>query len=585
MVFRLLHWFILVWLFCLIDAQPDYGMHINTKWKNNFDWRLQRVNDIDLGETVQEDTCVGTDVEYVAAALQYEAFDDLGGGGLAVLEQNALKFIEYAKIAKEKGTQIIVFPEHGLTSLNLAPDPEVFLTQTQVVPDPKDREIPCEYTHVKDSSKIMKELSCAAIENTMYLVVDLSEQFNCSAIDSLQKTTEYTDVSSCIFYNTQVVFDEAGAVVARYRKKHLFSRSHFTPGSDPDVSASFETSFGVTFTLMICFDILYETPAIVNFNNLGIRDAIMSTGWMDQLPFLTAPQIWKGFTMGNNVNLVVANLYNPSDGFLGAGIFRGVASEPEEYTYDTSSGTKLIVGSVKTTSTSLPAKRSRSNSEMNLEHGLDLELIYPTEQKQNLLLSLEREGVVPLSRKTGTKMYQKYKHENLSGYNYTVLERSASSTASILNKTVCDEDELCCHVSYSYPASTEPEDFVYMIIAFSGLSEHANYTYFTFNQNCGVVLCLDESISSCGHIEGALIGDSTFRAYELSGTFVDHYVYPSVLTDSLQLFDPARWGYSVTHMSDHYYAKINLHEEVNDLLTLGLYSRVFSKDPEYARED
>ncbi|XP_066982363.1 biotinidase-like [Macrobrachium rosenbergii] len=262
-------------LSCLVVAGQDDGK-TGREQKYDFQSTLQTHR---KGETAKEfvhrDTTAETEVEYVAAALQYDPYDDLSAGGLAVLEENARTFIQYAGEAKDMGAQIIVFPEYGLTSLNLGLTLGTFLAQTQVVPDPEDKEVPCEYGDVKNSSKIMKELSCAAMESGIYLVVDLAEQSNCSEIAFGDEDLAFSQngdasgvLSGCIFHNTQVVFDDAGAVVARYRKKHLFVEPVFTPGTDPDSTAIFETSFGVTFTLLICFDILYETPAISNIYSL-----------------------------------------------------------------------------------------------------------------------------------------------------------------------------------------------------------------------------------------------------------------------------------------------------------------------------
>ncbi|XP_064105681.1 vanin-like protein 3 [Macrobrachium nipponense] len=188
----------------------------------------------------------------------------------------------------------------------------------------------------------------------MYLVVCLAERsivpkFCQRMSRTFKQSVDANDMpNGCEFYNTQAVFDDTGAVVARYRKKNLHNEPHFIAGTDPDSSAVFEASFGVTFTLLISFDILFYDPAVSNMESFGVRDVITSSGWMDQLPFHVAPQVWKGFSEGYQANLIAANHYNPMGGFLGTGIFRGVASDPDEYTYDTSSGTKLIIGDILT---------------------------------------------------------------------------------------------------------------------------------------------------------------------------------------------------------------------------------------------
>ncbi|XP_066982360.1 pantetheinase-like [Macrobrachium rosenbergii] len=576
-------------LSCLVAARQDDGK-TGREQKYDFQSTLKAHR---KGETAKEfvhkDTTVEVEVEYVAAALQYDPYDDLSAGGLAVLEENARTFIHYAGEAKDMGAQIIVFPEYGLTSLNLDLTLGTFLAQTQVVPNPEDKEVPCEYGDVKNSSKIMKELSCAAMESGIYLVVDLAEQSNCSGIAFGEEDLPFSQngeasgvLSGCIFYNSQVVFDDAGAVVARYRKKHLFLEPVFTPGTDPDSTAVFETSFGVTFTLLICFDILYESPAVSNIYNLGVRDALLSTAWIDGLPSLSAPQVWKGFSQGNNVNLVAANIYAPPGGFLGAGIFRGVYSEPEYYTYDTSSGTKLIVGKVKTKSAAPSAKRHQPGDSEVFSYKAfdDLPLLGPAqmEKRQTNAMELMVNGKKIHKQSTNQNMKQKYLHEDLSRYNHTILERTSPGVFAF--QELCHVDNLCCNLTYEYPAE-EPEDIVYMLIAYSGIEERGEVVYLQYVQVCGVILCLNETIDSCGYFEEAYVPESAFRAYSLSGTFSDRYIYPSVFTDALQLFGAEKWNYTLSESPDHYHAIIHLHEEVNDLSMLSLFSRWFSRDPNH----
>ncbi|XP_064106759.1 pantetheinase-like [Macrobrachium nipponense] len=574
-------------LSCLVAARQNNGKTVR-EHKYDFQSTLEAHRKGETAKTfVHKDTTVDTEVEYVAAALQYAPYDDLSAGGLAVLEENARAFIRYAGEARDMGAQIIVFPEYGLTSLNLGLTWGTFLAQTQVVPNPEDKEIPCEYGDVNNSSKIMKELSCAAMESGIYLVVDLAEQSNCSGVALSDEDLAFSQnsdapgvLSGCKFYNSQVVFDDAGAVVARYRKKHLFVEPVFTPGTDPDSAATFQTSFGVTFTLFV--DILYENPAVSNIYNLGVRDALLSTAWMDQLPSLAAPQVWKGFSQGNNVNLVAANIYHPPGGYLGSGIFRGVYSEPEYYTYDTSSGNKLIVGKVKTKSAVPSASMLQSgDSEVFNDNDFDdLPLLGPLkmEERQTIAMEVLANGKNKQKQNTNQNMKHKYKHENLSRYNHVVLERTSPGILAI--HELCHEDGLCCNLAYEYPAE-QSEDIVYMLIAYSGIVGHAHNLYLTYVQDCGVVLCLNETIDSCGHFEEAYIPDSAFRAYSLSGTFGDRYIYPSVFTDTLQLFSDDKWNYTLSESPDHFHAIIDLHEEVNDLSMLSLYSRWFSRDPNH----
>ena len=49
---------------------------------------------------------------------------------------------------------------------------------------------------------------------------------------------------------------------------------------------SFRTDFDVEFGMMICFDILFEQPALPLLKK-GVRHFVFPTAWIDELPYLT----------------------------------------------------------------------------------------------------------------------------------------------------------------------------------------------------------------------------------------------------------------------------------------------------------
>lgn len=106
-------------------------------------------------------------------------------------------------------------------------------------------------------------------------------------------------------YNTQVAFSETGQLLAKYHKSHLFEESNiFNQPTTPDVEY-FDTSFGVRFGMMICFDMMFAHPQLdllqvssfVNYRNvlmcyqMGISDIVFSTWWVNYPPLITATQV------------------------------------------------------------------------------------------------------------------------------------------------------------------------------------------------------------------------------------------------------------------------------------------------------
>lgn len=170
-----------------------------------------------------------------------------------------------------KEVDIITFPEATLNTLG----------NPAVVPKPEDKAVPCGNDKY---SEIVKTLSCAAQETKKYVVVNLYMQRNCKE-ESTNDTRPCTKGDINI-YNTAVAFDRAGTVVAVYRKFNLYLEDHEVRKTlKPDVSI-FETDFGVKFGLLICFDLLFQSPT-QQLLDAGVKNFAYPTMWYSELPFLT----------------------------------------------------------------------------------------------------------------------------------------------------------------------------------------------------------------------------------------------------------------------------------------------------------
>ena len=135
----------------------------------------------------------------------------------------------------------------------------------------------------------------------MYIVINLHEKF-CLKPDCTN--------NNYLIYNTNVVFDRAGKVVARYRKFNLFNENHVSITKEPEIS-TFKTDFGVTFGQFICFDLLFETPTLNLTRNLNITDIIYSSHWFSELPFLYSVVAQSAWAYASNVNLLSSGYNEP----------------------------------------------------------------------------------------------------------------------------------------------------------------------------------------------------------------------------------------------------------------------------------
>ncbi|XP_018861425.1 pantetheinase [Parus major] len=99
---------------------------------------------------------------------------------------------------------------------------------------------------------VQERLSCMARNNSIYVVANIGDKKPCDSSDpGCPRDGRYQ-------YNTDVVFDTQGKLVARYHKYNLFQgESQFNYPKEPE-AVIFETPFG-KFGIFTCFDILLST--------------------------------------------------------------------------------------------------------------------------------------------------------------------------------------------------------------------------------------------------------------------------------------------------------------------------------------
>lgn len=206
---------------------------------------------------------------------------------------------------------IIVFPESCLNEFNTAVE----------IPDPKKKVIPCDSADYPEGN-LLKTLSCAAKAKQRYLVINLTEKTKCPD----EQMIINKDPRDCAarpdkmsYYNVNVAIDRKGAVVSRYRKFNLFGELVDKPRVPEAVA--FETDFGVTFGHFICFDLMFQKPALELVRVMNITDIIFPTMWFSEIPFLSAVQVQQNWAFKNRVNLLAAGASNPKVGSTGTGIY------------------------------------------------------------------------------------------------------------------------------------------------------------------------------------------------------------------------------------------------------------------------
>ncbi|KAJ6254760.1 biotinidase-related [Anaeramoeba flamelloides] len=241
-----------------------------------------------------------------------------------LMEKNIEEFKLYIEQSKLRGSQIMVFPEFSLTGFSGGWTREKLFPYLELLPEITPGDYYCNPClnrcgsfNLDKDSRILKQLSCVARNYSMVLVVaGLNEYVPCS-----RDRDQGCPSDGKYQYNTAVAFDEQGYLIAKYHKTHLYVEELklFDKVSNPQ-PVYFKTSFGVTFGMIVCFDIMFPNP-IVDYVHLGINNFIFSTFWNNVLPTITSSQMELAVSKVARGNLLASNHGDLAEKSSGSGIF------------------------------------------------------------------------------------------------------------------------------------------------------------------------------------------------------------------------------------------------------------------------
>lgn len=352
---------------------------------------------------------------------------------------------------------------------------------------------PCTDTSFEDRL-ILKRLSCMARNYEIVLVANMGDKQPCNV------TVPPCPPNGWYQFNTDVVFERDGTLIAKYHKVHLygFENVYYDPGSSSTSNCvSFKTSFGVTFGIFTCFDLLYKEPPHCLINK-GIRNIIFPTAWGSVYPFYVAAANQQSWSWKYKANLLAANRHMPQTQFTlystGSGIYSsGIA---KQYYV---SGEMLQVAMGHLITFDLPNYPDMEHNYTQVGIRTDISSI------QQLPTHL---NCTPISTLEGT------------------LEASYTSTE--LEMTVK------CRLDYNMK-STYPKE-LYALGAFIRSPEtNSNYSYAA----CSLFKCAGSSMDTCGEPVAGYKASTVFQNVKLSGDFPSgSEVQANALLSELELVDP-----------------------------------------------
>ncbi|XP_012520696.1 PREDICTED: vascular non-inflammatory molecule 2 [Propithecus coquereli] len=437
---------------------------------------------------------------------------------LCLMNKNIDILERMIKLAAEQGARIIVTPEDALYGWKFTR--ETVFPYLEDIPDPQVNWIPCQNPYRFGDTPVQARLSCLAKNNSIYVLANIGDKKPCSSRNSTCPPNGYYQ------YNTNVVYDTEGKLVARYHKYHLYSEPQFDVPEKPEL-VTFNTTFG-RFGIFTCFDIFFHDPAITLVKDFHVDTILFPTAWMNVLPLLTAIEFHSAWAMGMRVNLLVANTHHVSLNMTGSGIY--APNSPKVYYYDmkTQLG-RILLSEVDSHPRASPA--------------------YPAAVNWSAYATAIRP--FPVQKNTLGGFISR------DEFNFTELFENAG------NLTVCQK-ELCCHLSYRMVEKEENE--VYVLGAFTGLHGRRRREYW---QVCTMLKCKTTNLTTCGRpVE---IASTRFEMFSLSGTFGTEYVFPEVLLTEIHL-SPGKFEV----LKDG--RLVNKNGTSGPILTVALFGRWYAKD-------
>lgn len=446
-------------------------------------------------------TLIATVTSYKAAVVEFRT--DSSNLSPQYLQNNLIR-LENAlrRIEAEGGAHIVVFPESAILGVDLERTREEIYPYLEEIPSPWSKKvIPCTDPEYSDR-QILQNLSCLARNYNIVLVANMGEVQYCrSGLEDCPKDGRFQ-------FNTNVVFENDGCLIAKYQKQHLYGveNSIFDTGSLTFSSIIFNTSFGVTFGTLTCLDILHKEPGSALLHKLNVKNFVIPLAWGNNFPFHMSLVVEQGWSLKHKVNLLAANLQYSHESFKGnsksayyssgSGIYSS-GHAIQYYISDTNSFSAMgdiLVAEV-------PEDPERASSTKSYDNG---KILHPENIK---------------SRTSSYLTYRFLEHSNgVIEVTHRYLEKSS----------------ITCRLEYSIKVHGLLER--YALGAFIGVKpQNLSFGYAV----CVLVKCRTPNIQDCGSPVEGYSTNTMFNSFHLSGTFAANSdVYAGALGSGLELLHP-----------------------------------------------
>ncbi|XP_041040618.1 biotinidase-like isoform X1 [Carcharodon carcharias] len=472
-------------------------------------------------------------------------------GALRLMQKNLDKYQEQVHEASKQGVKIIVFPEDGLHGFQFNSRASMF-PYLEPIPDPNVVQWnPCLQPTEYNGTEVLYQLSCMARNGNMYLIANMGERQACELSDP------QCPADGRYQFNTNVVFDAEGTLIAKYQKWKLFRIEIYYNKPKTVQHVIFNTPFAGKFGIFTCFDILFYEPAVSLIEHYGVKQIVFPTAWMNKLPLLSAIEFHQAFASAFGINLLAANQHHPEYNMTGSGIYTPLGF-PYYYNAKSSEG-KLLVAKVPIITSIKDHSPEHSKSQGTsafLQRNSHNELSVLQQQKVGVKL----EQTDPLKHPTLSHMDNPGDtfHASMMSDNYTFIPLTGVQG----NHQVCSNN-LCCHVAYEH--ANTPSN-LYALGAYDG---HHRVNGSRYLQVCALVKCAGSKYDTCGQ---GVTNATDIIDFKLWGNFSTRYIFPEILASEMKLYRADSRGWD---NNDFYMTKKGMSA---GLVTAALYGRWYEKD-------
>ncbi|XP_063986075.1 vanin-like protein 1 isoform X2 [Diachasmimorpha longicaudata] len=399
------------------------------------------------------------------------------------------------------------------------------------------------------AASALKRISCAAREGNMYVVINIAEKLPCDG--------ERCPEDGKFFFNSQAVFDREGKIIAKYRKTHLFDEPQFDILQNPEV-ATFDTDFNVTFGTFICFDMLFKEPALNLTRIHHVTDIVYSTAWFSELPFLMAIQAQSQWAYSEDVNFLASGYNRPYLASFGSGIYLGKKGIAKATIGER--GSEILIADVpkkcrQLLTESIKDSQHREFPAKTTEPSHDE---FRRKRSEQTELGLERDSHSPSD-------FTLWQDPGLPEYETRPIN------SIIRQEKLCQRD-FCCN--FTVETSFVDRGNKYRLMVRDDIRTFVNTTTIGY-QVCGIVLCGNDSINSCGQ---RMNSETIFTLVKITATFVnrENLLILGISSDASLM--PLEWTYSEKIEGDKIHIEAILNNPTKNVQTLGLYARKFERD-------